>query len=119
MDHKQIAKTILEQLGAGRFTVMTGAREFLATPAGQGILGGLSFRLPSRFAKDGINHVSIILTPLDTYTVTFTKIGPNPSMKQLIAGKRQTTTVVSTHEDIYWDQLQSVFTRATGLDTHL
>ena len=119
MDHMQIAETILSQLGAGKFKVMTGARDFLALPAEKGTRGGLSFNLPSRFAKDGVNHVKIILTPLDTYSITFFKRGPRPSLKQLLAGKQQTLTVISTHDDVYCDQLQPLFTRCTGLDTHL
>lgn len=119
MDHEQIAKIIFEQLGGGRFVAMTGARGFASHAPEKGSRGALSFRLPSRFAKDGINSVRISLTPLDTYTVTFSKIGPTPSWKQLLAGKRQKATVVSTHADIYCDQLQELFTQHTGLDIHL
>ena len=116
MSHMEVANTIHQQLGGHRFVAMTGAKGFLAHPDGR---GALSFRLPSRFAKDGINYVKITLMGSDTYTVEFIKIGPRPSLKQMMAGKEQTVTTVKKLEDIYADQLQSAFSRHTGLDTHL
>ena len=119
MSHMDVANTIRQQLGGNRFGVMTGAKNFASHGPEKGTLGALSFTLPSRFAKDGINYVKITLMGSDTYTVEFIKIGPRPSLKQMMAGKEQTLTTVKKLEDIYADQLQSAFTRATGLDTHL
>ena len=119
MEPMDVAATIRQQLGGNRFILMTGAKHFSAHAAGKGVRGALSFRIPSRFAKDGINYVKITLTSLDTYTIDFIKIGPQPSLKQMAAGKVQSLTTVATLEDIYADQLQAVFTRHTGLDTHL
>lgn len=96
-----VATTILEQLGGPRFVHMTGARD---------LVGGrseLRFRLPARLAKDGVNVVRIVLTPMDVYTVeTYRARG----------GK---STLVDTAEDIYAEDLQRVFTRMTGLVTRL
>ena len=120
MDHKLVAETILKQLGGNKFRVMTGAKNFMSHAPVAGSKGpALSFTLPSRFAKDGINFVKIVLTAADTYDITFTKIGPQPSMKRLLQGAQQSITVVAEVTDIYADQLQSTFTRHTGLDTHL
>ena len=119
MSHMDVANTIHQQLGGNRFGVMTGAKNFGAHAAEKGTRGALSFTLPSRFAKDGINYVKITLMGSDTYTVEFIKIGPRPSLKQMMAGKEQTITTVKKLEDIYADQLQSAFTRHTGLDTKL
>jgi hypothetical protein len=99
-----VATTILEQLGGNRFRAMTGARDFV------GDADSLAFKLPSRFAKDGINVVKIKLDPSDTYTVTFSKLGRAP---------KRSLTVVAELSDIYADSLQSVFKSHTGLDTHL
>ncbi len=96
-----IAKTILEQIGGNKFIAMTGAKNLLAHEA------GLSFKLPSRFAKNGINYVKITLDPRDTYIMYFGKI------------VKYTITDIATYTDVYFDGLQSMFTRETGLDTHL
>lgn len=53
-----ISNTILEQLGGGRFVLMTGAKHLVSHS------DALSFRLPSRFAKDGINYGNYILDSL-------------------------------------------------------
>lgn len=109
---KSVGTIIYEQLGGARFVLMTGARGFLSHPEGR---GALSFTLPSKTAKNGINHVKITLTAGDTYDLVFTKVGPQPSTKDWLAGKTQKVTVVSTHTDIYAEQLQSVVAEATGL----
>ena len=97
-----IASEILHQLGGRRFIAMTGAKGFLINSE-----GALTFRLPSSFARDGINAVTIKLDPSDTYTVRFLKIR-GTGVKEL--------AVVS---DVYNDELQRVFTEHTGLNTHL
>lgn len=99
----QIAQTILEQLGGNRFAVMTGAKHFLADG------NSLKFKLPggSGFCKNGINYVVVTLEPSDTYAVEFYKIR---SLKMKL---------VSKVDNVYCDQLQDVFTGATGLYTSL
>lgn len=96
-----VANTIMNQLGGRRFVAMTGARN---------ILGGenfVSFRIPATMTKNRINYVKVILEPSDTYTVEFSAIhGRNVKL-------------VSTHDDIYCDVLQELFTEHTGLDTRL
>ena len=102
MDSKQIAVTILSQLGGNKFIAMTGAKQFASMKN-----GGLIFKLPSNFAKNGINTVKIELMPSDTYDVTFFNIrGVNVKK-------------VSFFTDVYCDQLQDIFTEATGLNTYL
>jgi hypothetical protein len=95
---QEIAQTILQQLGGSRFTSMTGARSYTS------IEKGLMFQLPARFAKNGINKVRIYLTPQDTYTVEFWKIGPKLKLSH-----------ISTHEDVYADSLRELFESQTGL----
>lgn len=99
----QVAKTILEQLGGGRLMAMTGAKNFVG---GENFL---SFKLPGGggFAKSGINFVRVVLDPCDTYTVTFSRIRGSKVVE------------ISTHGDVYCDQLQDVFETATGLFTRL
>ena len=100
-DSKIVAKTILQQLGGSRFTAMTGAKSLMAHA------DGLSFRLPSRFARDGINYVKITLTPADTYDVEFGKVW----------GRQY--RVVHVSEGDYAEDLRRIFTTWTGLDTSL
>lgn len=96
-----VASTIYQQLGGNRFAAMTGAQDFLNCG------DSLDFRVPSRSTKDGINRVRITLEPSDTYRVKF--------MRQ----RGTSIKTVSEHEDIYWDELQPLFTRKTGLLTRL
>jgi len=102
-----VAKTILIQLGGNRFTAMTGAKDYLGSEAEK----SLAFRLPSRFAKNGINRVKIILDDSDTYVVEAMKITKGKA--GLMA------TMIETRAQIYAEDLQKVFTEITGLDTHL
>jgi len=97
----QVAKTILEQIGGNRFVAMTGARNLLAGP------NFLAFKLPSYFARNGINAVRITLTPDDLYRVEFSKV------------RAMKVTPISVHDGIYCDGLAPLFTAETGLDTRL
>ena len=107
MSYQQIAQTILEQLGGRRFSIMTGAKAFMSCPD-----PALSFQLPGKpgYVKGGINYVKITLRN-DLYDMEFSRIaGP---------AKRFVKTNKATFKGIFADQLQTIFTRATGLDTHL
>jgi hypothetical protein len=100
-----IAQTILSQLGGGKFLAMTGAKDLAADKS------ALRFKLPARFAKDGINFVQITLTTSDLYDMRFGKMA-GPSKCFEVSEKASFTGV-------YFDQLQSVFTLATGLHTRI
>lgn len=95
----QVAKTILEQLGGNRFVAMTGARNFTAGS------NFLLFSLPR--AKASIRKVRIILTPADLYRVEF------------FGGRDMRQFHGFTHDGVYCDKLQSIFTAVTGLYTTL
>lgn len=103
--NQQIAQTILQQLGAGRFRAMTGAKDFIA------IERGLQFGLPARFARGGINKLRITLEPEDTYKVEFMKVSHRLGMHKC--------ETVAEHDGVYCDMLQSLFKSETGLETHL
>jgi hypothetical protein len=95
------AETILEQLGGKMFAVMTGAKSFC------GFENTLRFKLPSRFAKDGINFVTIMLCADDTYYVEYGKLWGTKYRK------------MAERSGIYADNLRSHFTATTGLDCTL
>lgn len=94
-----VARTILEQLGGNKFLAMTGAKDL--------IFGNYSlhFKLPSNFAKQGINKVIITLEPSDTYKLEFFKVWGNKYSK------------IDEKDDVYNENLQDVFTRITGLNS--
>ena len=102
-----VGKMTLAQLGgSGRLTAMTGAKNYLGDEK------SLSFQLPARFAKNGINRVTITLDgATDTYIVEGIKI-----TKRLGNWK---TVPVAKHELVYAEDLQRFFTEMTGLATHL
>ena len=108
---KQIADTILSQLGGNRFARMTGAKDFAF-----GAQGELQFKLPNR----KINYVKIALAPNDTYTMTFLKtLSTNEICKRIQAKRTDLIDVVAEVTDVYNDMLQEVFTSNTGLYTSL
>lgn len=100
-ERKQIADTILEQLGGGRFILMTGAKDFSFGEAGD-----LRFRL----TLGRWRVVRIELTPMDVYRVTF--IQP-PRRGSAATGRSHVV------EDVYAEDLRRVFERETGLATSL
>lgn len=97
MSAERVARTILDQLGGGRFLVMTGARDLSCSDAER---GSLSMVLPSGKAR----RVTITLTHTDTYTLTAWSRGG--AVKAHTGG-------------IYSDQLSQVFESMTGLATKL
>lgn len=97
----EVAKTILSQLGGNKFIAMTGAKNFTASS------DALSFKLPSNFAKKGINGVRVVLNGSDTYDITFLKI------------KGTKVSIADTANNVYASDLNGVFKSKTGLNTHL
>lgn len=91
----KVAATILTQLGgAGRLSVMIGARDFLDCG------DGLAFRFAAR-AFRSINRLKVTLCPDDTYAITFYK-------------GRIADTVCET-SGIYADGLREAIEHYTGL----
>lgn len=97
MNDAQIAQTILSQLGGNRFLAMTGASVTRDGPI-------LSIRLR------GPRAIRITLKPDDTYLVEDFKGGRAPSFKV-------TRKVLA--DGAYAEDLQPIFTQATGLFTSL
>ena len=100
-DSKQIATTILNQLGANKFIAMTGAKEFSV------IKNGIRFKLPAQLANRGINIVLIELNGKDLYNLRFYK------------HKGTKLDLIQSEEDVYAETLTAAFREVTGLDTDL
>lgn len=99
----QVANTILEQLGGAQFVACTGATNLY------GSSNSLSFSLQGGGGcRNGINRVVVELMPSDTYAVKFYRFRRGSKL-----------VTVEEHDDVYFDALQDVFERATGLYTSL
>tara|TARA_R110000772_G_C13310310_1_gene440382 strand:- start:46733 stop:47047 length:315 start_codon:yes stop_codon:yes gene_type:complete len=98
-NQKRIANTILQQLGGGRFTAMTGSKHYVAMKSGLG--------MKLRRNTSGANYLRITLNSMDTYDMEF----------MLITMKSMKTKALC--EGIYDDMLASTFREQTGLNTNL
>ena len=95
-----VGRTILSQLGGGRFIAMTGASYFLAGSR------ELQFRIPRcGRKKKNINRIRIELAADDTYTVTFYYV--------YRTGMR--VNVISEHQGIYEENLKELVSEHTAL----
>lgn len=65
------------------------------------------FQLPPKFAKSGINAVTVSLNERDLYDVVFRKV------------RGSSVETVLERQDVYSENLRAVFSSATGLDTSL
>ena len=110
----EIATEILRQLGGNRFIAFTGAKEFVE------IDNGLRFKIGRNKSKT--NRIEIHLNGSDLYDMEFiayrpysVKVDHKKMEVRTIEEKRET---VRKFEDIFFDQLQELFTEVTGLYTH-
>lgn len=92
------AQTIINQLGGNKFVVMTGAKNFLYDQ------NSLMFSI-GRGAKSGINKIKIELNN-DLYNVVFWNT-------------KKTEYTISQFENVYAEELTSLFTNETGFLTEL
>ena len=100
-----IARTILEQIGGKRFAVMTGSRDFV--DMGNGLRMSLARNKTSANRLDIIYDGGADLYNMRFYRKTFSKKTFESKAKD-----------VETHEGIFFDMLEEVFTQVTGLYTH-
>lgn len=96
----KVAQTILEQLGGNKFVVMTGSKNFIA--------GENYLRMNLTRNKAKAKWLKITLNGNDLYDMDF-----------FTADKEFNLTTKVKFEDVYFDQLQNLFTQATGLYTSL
>ena len=114
MTNKEIATTILQQLGGNRFVVFTGAKDFIA------IDNGLRFKIGRNASKT--NRIEITLNGADLYDMRFIKYRPFSVKVDHKKGEVKTIEekieTIREYNDVYFDQLQELFTGVTGLYTH-
>ena len=100
-----IAKTIFEQIGGRRFAAMTGSKDFI--DMGNGLRMSLARNKTSANRLDIIYDAGADLYNMRFYRKTFSK----KTFECRI-------TDIATHEGIYCDMLEDMFTMVTGLYTH-
>lgn len=100
MSDMTVPNTIFQQLGGRRFSTMTGAKNFVGSD------NSLTFKLPASLTG-GITHARITLNDRDLYDMEF--------IRATVRGIK----TISQSEDVYFDSLQDVFTRHTGMRTSL
>ena len=93
------AENILNQLGGSQFISMTGAKNIAGSE------NSIQFKV-GRNAKK-VTHVAIELNSMDTYTVKFYNC------------RKFDINIINELDNVYADQLQSIFTNNTGLLTSL
>ena len=99
-----IANTILQQLGSHGFTVMTGSRNYI------NLSNGLQMSLARN--KTSANRLDIIYDAgADLYNMRFYR---RTFSKKTFESR---TKDIETHEGIYCDMLEEMFTMVTGLYT--
>ena len=99
-----IAKTILEQIGGRRFAAMTGSKDFI--DMGNGLRMSLARNKTSANRLDIIYDAGADLYNMRFYRKTFSKKTFECKTKD-----------IETHERIYCDMLEEMFTMVTGLYT--
>ena len=101
----EVATTILNQLGAGKFKAMTGAKEFSLLD------NGLRFKIGRNSTQT--NTVSIQLNGLDLYDLTFEKV--SISRKTWEVNRK----VINKTDSVFFEDMKHVFTEVTGMYTSL
>lgn len=132
--NQEIANTILSQFGGHKFTVMTGAKNFVA------IDNGIRFNIGKNGSR--ANMVKVILNGDDTYTMSFIKQGRefneftilmkyadkglseqefNETVSKAIAKAKKNAEpkTLKEYNGLFFDQLQEFFTEYTKMYTKL
>lgn len=102
--NKEIADTILEQLGGNKFRVMTGAKNFSYSSQGK---PHLQFQIGRNASKANMVVIEYEAGH-DWYTVKFLKFSMKTGLQEL-----------KKVEGVYFDDLRPLFTKYTGLYTSL
>lgn len=96
----EVATEILNQLGGRRFIAMTGSKNF--------VYDNYSLTMKLIRNKAGAQYLNIKLNGLDLYDMVFCSFDKNCEK-----------TIKSERHNVYFDDLQDIFTEITGMNTNL
>lgn len=106
-----VAETIYNQLGGGRFTAMTGCKNFVSDNY------SLRMSLPRNHSK--ANRLTIEYNPgTDLYTMRFWRYTSFRINRKTGNFYPEKIVDLKVFDDVYCDQLQETFTGYTRLYTH-
>lgn len=108
---KEIMLNLYQQLGGQKFVAMTGSKFVGYSEDEQGNLQQLI-----KLSRNATTANRLYITyneSLDLYSMRFTNLSVNK--KDFSCKEKE----IYSNERVYFDELQSVFTQATGLYTHL
>lgn len=107
--NKAIATTILQQLGGGKFAIITGSKNF----------GYVDNGLTMKLAKNssGANQLTITVTFMDDYIMEFKKVTV-PHMRKDYTFTKGQNKVIRRIDGVFCDTLRETFEQVTGLYTH-
>jgi len=106
-----VPKTILNQLGGNKFIVMTGAKNFV----GDG--NTLRMSLPRNGSR--ANRLWVTLNGNDLYDMRFFRYTPARFNSKTMTFSDDKISDEKVYEDVFFDQLQEIFTEHTKMYTHL
>ena len=100
----EIIKSMINQIGVGKMSAMVGAKNW--NYSNDQLYVSFRFKMCKK-----ANYFKIEYNEgMDTYTIYFKKIGNAPNYK---------INFVECFEDVYVDQIHSIFEKVTGLYTSL
>ena len=106
-----VAQEILHQLGGRIFIVTTGSEAILSSD------NSITLKLARNKSK--ANELKITLNGLDLYDMEFIYHKYPKLNKKTWIFEKEVKKEVKTYKDIYFDQLQELFTEVTGIYTRL
>ena len=108
----EVAQTIYQQLGGGRFAAMTGVRDFVAGD------DFLQLTLPRNASK--ANRLRITLDrAADLYNVRFYRRTGGTFDRKKLEMRPMVVKEVAAFAGIYCDQLEDIFRQVTRLETRM
>ena len=110
MTDKQVAATILQQLGGKRFMFMTGIKDFFTNG------DDLCMKLGRNASK--ANQLQIKYDyGTDLYIMRFFRFTPPRYISKTGKLTEEKIIEIKTFEDVFFDQLEELFREVTGLET--
>ena len=114
---REISATILQQLGGGHFLVMTGSKQLVYGTSDD---GRDCLRMSLHKNASRANRLTIYYDAgMDTYNMVFERVVRQRWCPKQYRYSDPVCETVKKYTEVYFNQLQELFTDATGLLTRL